>query len=211
LTWDDNAEKLDVVERDDVRRAEVFFKDGIPMWAAGAGYVCLAAIAIGVVPQLFTPVKWYYVLICYLIAPVLAFCNAYGAGLTDWNLASSYGKLGLFVFSAWAGTQGGVLAGLAVCGVMMSIVNMGSDLMQDFRTGYLTLASPRSMFVSQIIGAVMGCIIAPLTFWLFWSAFTLGDPNGQYKAPYALIYRWLILFQLCRRKCSSGYMCNCCV
>lgn len=169
------------------------------MWAAGAGYVGLAVISIGVVPQLFTPVKWYYVLICYLIAPILAFCNAYGAGLTDWNLASSYGKLGLFVFSAWAGAQGGVLVGLAVCGVMMSIVNMASDLMQDFRTGYLTLASPRSMFVSQIIGTVMGCIMAPLTFWLFWKAFVLGDPNGQYKAPYALIYRWLILIQLCHK------------
>ncbi|KAE8711016.1 hypothetical protein F3Y22_tig00110307pilonHSYRG00138 [Hibiscus syriacus] len=39
-------------------------------------------------------------------------------------------------------SHGGVLAGLAACGVMMNIVSTASDLMQDFKTGYLTLASP---------------------------------------------------------------------
>lgn len=45
------------------------------------------------------------------------------------------------------------------------------------------------MFVSQIIGTAMGCIIAPLTFWLYWTAFDIGSPDGMYKAPYAVIYR----------------------
>jgi OPT family oligopeptide transporter len=140
-------------------------------------------------PQIFTPVKSYIVLVCYIIAPVLAFCNAYGCGLTDWSLASTYGKLGLFFFAAWAGANGGVLVGLAVCGVMMSIVSTASDLMQDFKTGYLTLSSPRSMFVSQLVGTLMGCFLAPVTFWMFYKAFDLGDPNGEYPAPYAVVYR----------------------
>ncbi|CAK9862691.1 unnamed protein product, partial [Sphagnum jensenii] len=181
--------ELDMLEKDKKRRDLVFLKEGIPLWAAGAGYVCLAAISIGVMPQIFTPVKWYFVLICYIIAPILAFCNAYGCGLTDWSLASTYGKLGLFIFAAWAGANGGVLVGLAVCGVMMSIVSTASDLMQDFKTGYLTLSSPRSMFVSQLVGTLMGCFLAPATFWMFYKAFDLGDPNGEYPAPYALVYR----------------------
>ncbi|KAL5076282.1 hypothetical protein RYX36_015266 [Vicia faba] len=92
------------------------------------------------------------------VQPVLsAFCNAYGNGLTDWSLASTYGKLEIFTIGVWDGaSQGGVLASLAACGVMMNIVSTTSDLMQDFKTGYLTLASPRSMFVSQIIGTTMG-------------------------------------------------------
>ncbi|MED6130225.1 putative metal-nicotianamine transporter ysl7, partial [Stylosanthes scabra] len=73
---------------------------------------------------------------------------------------------------------------------MMNIVSTASDLMQDFKTGYMTLASPRSMFVSQVVGTAMGCIISPCVFWLFYKAFgSLGSPDSQYPAPYALVYR----------------------
>lgn len=191
VTGDGNEAPVDAaVPYDEQRRNEMFMKDGIPLWVAAAGYVALAAISMGVIPQIFRPMKWYFVLVAYIVAPVLAFCNAYGTGLTDWSLASTYGKLAIFIFGAWAGKEdGGVIAGLAACGVMMSIVSTAADLMQDFKTGYLTLSSPRSMFVSQVIGTAMGCIIAPCTFWLFYKAFNLGDQNGEYPAPYALIFR----------------------
>ncbi|PIA33838.1 hypothetical protein AQUCO_04000127v1 [Aquilegia coerulea] len=168
---------------------ETFLKDGIPTWFAASGYVGLAAISTATIPMIFPPMKWYFVLGSYVIAPALAFCNSYGTGLTDWNLASTYGKIGIFVFASVIGGNGGVIAGLAACGVMMSIVSTAADLMQDFKTGYLTFSSAKSMFVSQLVGTAMGCVIAPLTFWLFWTAFDIGDPNGPYKAPYAIIFR----------------------
>ncbi|GLT28730.1 hypothetical protein SLA2020_036390 [Shorea laevis] len=176
---------------DDQRRTELFLKDQIPTWFAIAGYVIVAVISIITLPFIFHQLKWYYILVIYIIAPILAFCNAYGCGLTDWSLASTYGKLAIFTIGAWAGSaNGGVLAGLAACGVMMNIVSTASDLMQDFKTGYMTLASPRSMFVSQIIGTAMGCVISPCVFWLFYKAFPgLGTPDSQYPAPYALVYR----------------------
>ena len=168
-------------------------KDGIPLWVAIGGYICLAIISTIVIPHIFTPVKWYYVLICYVLAPFMAFCNSYGMGLTDWSLASTYGKLALFIFGAWAGKNDGVLVGLALCGVVMPVAATAADLMQDFKTGYLTLSSPRSMFISQLLGALIGCILAPSTFWLFYKAFPIGEPNGIYKAPYATIYRSMAL------------------
>ncbi|PQP94471.1 putative metal-nicotianamine transporter YSL6 [Prunus yedoensis var. nudiflora] len=61
--------------------------------------------------------------------------------------------------------------------------------MQDFKTGYLTMSSAKSMFISQLVGTAMGCVIAPLTFWLFWTAFDIGSPDGPYKAPNAVIFR----------------------
>ncbi|KAF9590429.1 hypothetical protein IFM89_035264 [Coptis chinensis] len=89
------------------------------------------------------------------LCTVLAFCNSYGCGLTDWSLASSYGKVAILVLAAWVGDNGGgVAAGLAACGVMMNIVSTAANLMQDFKTGYLTLSSAQSMFCSQIIGTV---------------------------------------------------------
>lgn len=143
---------------DEKRRAEFFLKDQIPLGTALAGYVAVAAVSIGVVPKIFPQLKWYYILVAYGMAPVLAFCNAYGMGLTDWSLATTYGKLGIFIFGAWAGaSHGGVIAGLAACGVMMTIVTTAADLMQDFKTGYMTLASPKSMFISQVIGTAMVC------------------------------------------------------
>lgn len=171
------------------KRDEVFLKDRIPFWFAASGYVGLAAISTATIPLIFPPLKWYLVLCSYIIAPALAFCNSYGTGLTDWSLASTYGKIGLFIFASLVGNNGGVLAGLAACGVMMSIVSTAADLMQDFKTGYLTLSSAKSMFVSQLVGTAMGCVIAPLTFWLYWSAFDIGTPESPYKAPYAVIYR----------------------
>ncbi|XP_057727421.1 probable metal-nicotianamine transporter YSL7 [Arachis stenosperma] len=179
------------ISYDDKRRTELFLKDQIPTWFSIAGYVIIAAISTITLPFIFHQLKWYYIIVIYIIAPALAFCNAFGCGLTDWSLASTYGKLAIFCIGAWAGSDGGgVLAGLAACGVMMNIVSTASDLMQDFKTGYMTLASPRSMFVSQVVGTAMGCIISPCVFWLFYKAFgNLGSPDSQYPAPYALVYR----------------------
>nr|CAD1836631.1 unnamed protein product [Ananas comosus var. bracteatus] len=177
------AESSDQLPNEEKLRNEIFVKDSIPSWLAASGYVALAAISTATIPTIFPQVKWYLVLACYVVAPALAFCNSYGTGLTDWNLASTYGKIGLFIFASLVGKNGGVIAGLAACGVMMSIVSTAADLMQDFKTGYLTFSSPRSMFVSQLAGTALGCLIAPLTFWLFWTAFDIGAPTACTRRP----------------------------
>lgn len=49
---------------------------------------------------------------------------------------------------------------------------------QDFRTGYLTLTSAKSMFIAQLAGAGMGCILAPATFYMIYYAFPdIGRPG----------------------------------
>ncbi|GMP26819.1 hypothetical protein CsSME_00003100 [Camellia sinensis var. sinensis] len=167
-----NPPKKPIVSYDDQRRTQLFLKDEIPDCFAVVGYVGIAIISTALLPHIFHQLKWYYIVVIYVFAPTLAFCNAYGCGLTNWSLASTYGKLAIFTTGAWAGSShGGVLARLAACGVMINIVSTASDLMQDFKTDYMTLASPRSMFVSQVIGTTMGCVILPYVFWLFYKAF----------------------------------------
>ncbi|KAK8690460.1 hypothetical protein V6N13_073993 [Hibiscus sabdariffa] len=173
----------------DLRRNELFMRENIPFWLACAGYTIFSIISIIVIPLMFPELKWYYVVVAYVLAPSLCFCNAYGAGLTDTNMAYNYGKIALFVLAAMSGQENGVVAGLIGCGLIKSIVSIPSDLMHDFKTGHLTLTSPRSMLVSQAIGTAIGCVVAPLTFFLFYKAFDVGNPDGEYKAPYALIYR----------------------
>ncbi|XP_039772605.1 probable metal-nicotianamine transporter YSL5 isoform X2 [Panicum virgatum] len=175
---------------DEKLQTEVFLKDSISPWFAAGGYIVLAAISTATVPAIFPQLKWYLVLLCYFLGPAVAFCNSYGMGLTNLNLAPTYGKIALFAFASLVGSDGGgVIAGLAACGIIMSIACSTADLMQDFKSGYMTLSSPRSMFVAQLIGIALGCIIAPLTLWLFWTAFDIGDPDGEYKAPFAIMFR----------------------
>lgn len=178
-----------MVAIDDMQRNEVFNKDYIPNWLAYTGYALLSIIAIIVIPIMFRQVKWYYVIVAYVLAPVLGFSNAYGTGLTDINMSYNYGKIALFIFAAWGGKDNGVIAGLVGCGIVKQLVQVSADLMHDFKTGHLTLTSPRSMLVGQVVGTAMGCIIAPLTFLLFYKAFDIGNPDGYWKAPYALIFR----------------------
>uniref|UniRef100_A0A0D9W7R1 Uncharacterized protein n=1 Tax=Leersia perrieri TaxID=77586 RepID=A0A0D9W7R1_9ORYZ len=180
----------DTMAIDDMQRNEVFSRDSIPTWMAYTGYTLLSAIAVVIIPVMFRQMKWYYVIIAYLLAPALGFCNAYGTGLTDQNMGYNYGKIALFIFAAWAGKDDGVVAGLVGCGLVKQLVLVSADLMHDLKTGHLTLTSPRSMLVGQVVGTLMGCVVAPLTFFLFYEAFGgVGDPAGYWKAPYALIYR----------------------
>ncbi|KAL2243829.1 UNVERIFIED_CONTAM: putative metal-nicotianamine transporter YSL8 [Sesamum indicum] len=175
---------------DDQRRSQLFLKDQIPKWFAIGGYLATAAISTAILPYIFNHHKWYHIAVIYIFAPTLAFCNAFGCGLTGWSSASMYGKLAILTIGAWGGaSHGGVMARLVACGVIMSITAPASDLMQDFKTGYMTLASPRSIFVSQVIGTAMGCVISPCVFWMFYKAFPdIGYTTSEYPAPFATVY-----------------------
>ncbi|KAL2547584.1 Metal-nicotianamine transporter YSL1 [Forsythia ovata] len=142
-----------------LKQDEVFLRESIPMWVGAAGYIILALISVMAIPFIFPELKWYYVLVAYIFAPSLAFCNAYGAGLTDINMSYNYGKVGLFVISAVAGKDHGLIAWNG----------------------------------SQTIGTFLGCVVSPLSFFLFYKAFDIGNPDGEFKAPYAIIYRNLAI------------------
>lgn len=98
------------------------------MWLACVGYIIFSIISIIIIPLMFPQLKWYCVVVAYLLAPILSFCNAYGAGLTDMNMAYNYGKVALFVLAALSGKENGVVAGLVGCGLIKSIVSISSDL-----------------------------------------------------------------------------------
>ncbi|XP_047961690.1 probable metal-nicotianamine transporter YSL7 [Salvia hispanica] len=178
---------------DDQRRTLFFLKEQIPTWVGIVGYFTLRLVAATIIPHIFTPLKWYYIVVIFLFAPAVAFCNAYGSGLMAWPLSDFHGKFVIYAVSAWVGaSHGGVLAGLAACGVMTNCVSASADLIQDFKTGYMTLASPRSILVSQIIGTAMGCVISPCVFWIFYkSSDGLGVYGSQYPAPLATLYRYV--------------------
>ncbi|VVB17341.1 unnamed protein product [Arabis nemorensis] len=160
------------------RENEVFIKESIQLWMACAGYLFFSLISIIAIPLMFPQLIWYFVLTAYLLAPSLSFCNAYEAGLTDMNMAYNYGKAELFVMAALAGKSDELVAGMVACGLIKLIVSVSADLMHDFMIGHLRLTSPRSILVAQAIGTTIGCVVAPLTFFLFYKASDVGNPAG---------------------------------
>ncbi|TVU48744.1 hypothetical protein EJB05_00015, partial [Eragrostis curvula] len=77
----------DTIAIDDIQRDEAFNRDHIPNRLAYTGYALLSIIAIIIIPIMFRQVKWYYVIVAYVLAPVLGFSNAYGTGFTDMNMS----------------------------------------------------------------------------------------------------------------------------
>ncbi|GJY36013.1 metal-nicotianamine transporter YSL1 [Tanacetum coccineum] len=99
--------------QEDLQINEVFMRESIPFWVAATGYIALSIVSVIIIPIMFPQLKWYIVVVAYLIAPVLGFCNAYACWfLPDMNMALQLRK-----------------------------------------------------------------------------AFDVGNPDGEYKAPYALVYR----------------------
>jgi hypothetical protein len=75
--------------------------------------------------------QWYFVCVAFCLVPFMAISNSYGAGLTDQDNSSMYGKLCIFIFAAWAGTANeGVIAGLGMCGVILAATSQAASLMQ---------------------------------------------------------------------------------
>lgn len=186
---DINAVPRNVLSFDDRRRTQVFLREHIPGTLAMGGYAALALLSTVAIPHIYGQVRYYHVATAYVFAPLLAFCNAYGTGVAETNFSAQYNKLVILLFASWIGySHGGVVGSLVICGVVSSIVSTASDFMSDFKTGYLTLTSPRALFVSQVIGTGIGCIVNPAVFTVFHHFYEEAG-NKIYEVPLAKIYR----------------------
>lgn len=174
---------------DDRRRAQVFLRDHISNSVNIVCYVLLSMVSVAAIPYLYPQMRRAHVALIYLAAPVVAFCDAYAFGVTDMNLSSTYGKLAMVLVGSSVGrNDGGVVAGLVACGIVMGTMSNANNLMQDLKTGYLTLTSPHTVFISQAIGTALGCVVNPVMFWAFYRVVQNGDTD-VFDAPYARVYR----------------------
>ncbi|KAG5606800.1 hypothetical protein H5410_028292, partial [Solanum commersonii] len=91
-------------------------------------------------------------------------------------LPQNYGTLAILTFSYWVGLEnGGEIAGLASCGLMISILDR-DGLMGDFKAGYLTLTSCVPCSLANSLNC-RGRVITPLVLQYFQLAYRLGDPK----------------------------------
>ncbi|AQK93311.1 putative metal-nicotianamine transporter YSL7 [Zea mays] len=152
---------------DDRKRLEVFLDNHIPIIGGVVGYIVIGTI------------------------------NTYVTGLTDWSVSTTYCKVVLFIIAAWIAKPGAVIAGLVACGLALISLNVSCQAMQDLRTGYMTLTSPRVVVAGHMYGVLIASVINPLIY-LFFKAHArksgpLGTKNSIYPCPSAAVYRAIAL------------------
>lgn len=138
--------------------------------------------------------RWYMVLTAFLLGPPVALVNGFGVGLTDVDNSANYATVAMFLFAAWSssssGSSGqGIIAGCVLSGVLMVFSVSAGVLLQDLRTGYITLTPPSPLLLAQVLGAAFGVLFSPLAFALFWSTGQVGLPDGPYPVPFAAVTR----------------------
>ncbi|KAI3435410.1 Glycosyltransferase [Psidium guajava] len=179
------------VPYDEEIRTKTFLMDQIPKKVASfgyVGYISITMISIAVFTFIYPSLEWYQVLTLYLVSPLLGFCRAYATGLSDMSISMFYKKLVILIFGSWAGkSRGSILVALAACGILLHFVEVASNMMESFKVGYKTLSSPKSLFLSQLIGTLVGCFVSPYVFLYFKNHYPtgFGTPDSVFSASWA--------------------------
>lgn len=173
------------------KRDEIFTASDFPVWVPYLGYI-IFGVSCALIMHFMLGTEWYQTLVALIIVPVFACSNIEGMGRTDWDIASSYGKLVMFPIGAWNRGKS-IIPSVAICHTTISGCSNSAMLMQDFKTGYLLGANPSIMFYSQFLGALIGCIVTPSLFLLLRTAYTIptSDEHAFISGVYAPVYRSL--------------------
>ncbi|KAM0942212.1 putative oligopeptide transporter, OPT superfamily [Dioscorea sansibarensis] len=179
---------------DDRLRTKMFLKSHIPTPITIGGFLLTGTISAVAIPFIFPQIEPIHIVVAYIIAPALNFCNAYGIGVSDFTFAPGYGRFSIFIFGSWIGlSHGGVLGSLVASSVVVAVMSPASDLIQNFKLAYMTLTSPRALLIGQAIGTAMGCVFGPIVFYHYYNSPNFGQPDSEYPAFSGRSYRSLAI------------------
>jgi len=116
-------------------------------------------------------ISWWMVLMSYFIwAPLIAIPNCIFIGIQDQDTSAIMGKLTIFIIpmilmAATGSHSNAIKSGLVAEGVVVAVSAASAGMIQDFKTAYYTQTAPHTMFVAQVIAAVLTIVFAPAS-WL---------------------------------------------
>ncbi|SPO05120.1 related to permeases - unknown function [Cephalotrichum gorgonifer] len=172
----------------------------VPVWIWVSGTVVSVAVAMIVCDLQFDIHPGLAILACVL-GMLFAFLSIHGGAVTDVTPLTASSKASQLVF-------GGVTAGSGhsipdaqrinlVAGVVASgTAGVSSDLVSDFRVGFLLKTPPKLQFYAQAIGSIASVFLAPAIFVLFMAAYPcIAHPSDDptevcpFKAPSVFAWR----------------------
>jgi uncharacterized oligopeptide transporter (OPT) family protein len=131
--------------------------------------------------------------LCFLFILV----NGISLGISDWNPISSAFVMTVFIMAAMGLRDPGV--GLLCAAILLTACSVGGDMQQDRSTGWRLGTNRVIQFRYQMIGIVMGAILAVVLAKLFMSAYPIltqdqfGHPHlpGSEKWQSAMTYKFV--------------------
>jgi putative OPT family oligopeptide transporter len=136
------------------------------------GCVLLSAIAISLVMQTMFQIPVWMTLLAIVVAYLFSVLALRAYGETDMNPVGAMGYATQMIYGALA--PGNTLTCVMTAGVTASGANQSSDMMQDFKTGYLLGATPRRQTYAQLAGVAVGSVVAIPIFFALTGAFGIG-------------------------------------
>jgi len=134
-------------------------------------WVVFWGIAVVVVGNqvLHQPIFFLVVAVCLCFLFVLV--NGISQGISDWNPISSAFVMTVFILAALGLRDPGI--GLLCASILLIACSEGGDMQQDRSTGWRLGTSRIMQFRYQVIGIVMGAILAVVLAKLFMSAYPI--------------------------------------
>jgi OPT family oligopeptide transporter len=158
--------------------------DAIPnaWWMGG---LALGSMLTMVIAYLVFDIEWWMTLIAIALSAVLAIVAVRSTGETDINPIGGMGKVTQLVYGALA--PGQIATNLMAAAITGAGASQAADMMQDLKTGHMLGASPRKQFVAQLVGIGAGVVFVVPVYFVFTSAYKLGQ--GQMPAPAAMAWK----------------------
>jgi uncharacterized oligopeptide transporter (OPT) family protein len=175
-------------EPPDWKRVNLF---GLVIWVIfwGAGIV--------LVGSQFLHQPWFFLTVAVGLCFLFVLVNGISLGISDWNPISSAFVLTVFILAAMGLRDPGV--GLLCAAILLIACSSGGDMQQDRSTGWRLSTNRVVQFRYQVIGIIMGAVLAVVLAKLFMSAypiltqdqFTHPHLEGAQKWQSAMTYKFV--------------------
>lgn len=119
-----------------------------------------------------------------LLAGLLSILAVRALGATDLNPVNALGKLSQLAFAFLQ--PGNVIVNMVGGALSEAGAMQAGELMQDYKTGHLIRASPRSQFIGQLVGSAVGIFVSATAYKLYEGAYDL--PGPEMPAPAARLW-----------------------
>ncbi|PWN32769.1 OPT superfamily oligopeptide transporter [Meira miltonrushii] len=119
-----------------------------------------------------------------LLAGLLSILAVRALGATDLNPVNALGKLSQLAFAFLQ--PGNIIVNMVGGALSEAGAMQAGELMQDYKTGHLIRASPRSQFIGQMVGSTVGIFVSATAYKLYEGAYDL--PGPEMPAPAARLW-----------------------
>lgn len=147
----------------------------VPGWLWSIGALIMVVVAMLVCHFEFDMNPGLAILAC-LLAIIFAFLSIHGGAVTDNTPLTASSKASQLVFGGVTKNSGHTVKqaqqiNLIAGNLASGCANVATDLVSDFRVGFLLKTPPKLQFYAQAVGTIVAIFLAPAIFVLFMAAY----------------------------------------